>query len=225
MATLAKSPRRTVDTEAKSRTVLLRAAEKLFAANGFAATSIRDIAGEAGLNLSLISYYFGSKEQLFAALMEERTQMLEHQRREQLAATDDPWKRLRIVVENIVARLFGNRDMHRVITHEMMLPGRSGQCVALRDKLIKHQREFAAMLQDGIDRKVFRKVDTALVAMTTYGIVSKYIQFREHIAIIREEKGAARDRFGDADRKELERYIMDLLQGLLDPGTKGKKRQ
>jgi len=61
--------------------------------------------------------------------------------------------------------------------------------------------------------------------MTTYGIVSKYIQFREHIAIIREEKGTARDRFGDADRKELERYIMDLLHGLLDPGTKGNKRQ
>lgn len=218
MATSVKSPRRTLDTAASSRTALLRAAEKLFAEHGFHATSIRDIARESGLNLSLISYYFGSKEQLFAALMEERTQVLELQRKEQLAASDDPWQRLRIVVDNIIARLFSNRDMHRVITREMMLPGRHEPCNILREKLLKHQREFIAMLQDGIDRKAFRKVDTALVAMTTYGIVSKYIQFREHLATIRKEK--AREQFGDADRKELSRYTMDLLERMLTPDKK-----
>lgn len=220
MSTLPKAPRRTIDTGAKSRAALMRAAEKLFAANGFDATSIRDIAQEAGLNLSLISYYFGSKEQLFASLMEERTQVLEHQRREQLAATGDPRKRLRIAVENIIARLFGNRDMHRVITHEMMLPGRSGACSLLREKLLTHQREFIALLQDGIDRKIFRKVDTALVALTTYGIVSKYIQFREHLAIIRKEKGSMRDQFGEEDRRELQRYLIDLLERMLTPGNR-----
>ena len=41
------------------------AAEKLFAEKGFAATSTRDIAKNAGVNVSMISYYFGSKEKLF----------------------------------------------------------------------------------------------------------------------------------------------------------------
>ena len=38
---------------------ILYSAEKLFADKGFAATSTRDIAKSAGVNVSMISYYFG----------------------------------------------------------------------------------------------------------------------------------------------------------------------
>src|SRR5689334_3367338 len=48
---------------------LLVAARELFSRKGFAATSTREIAAQAGCNLSLISYYFGSKEGLLAALI------------------------------------------------------------------------------------------------------------------------------------------------------------
>ncbi len=43
---------------------LLEAAEKLFAENGFEATSLRNITSEAGANLASIHYHFGSKEAL-----------------------------------------------------------------------------------------------------------------------------------------------------------------
>src|ERR1044072_8371651 len=47
---------------------IILATEKLFAANGFEGTSVRDIAQEAGVNVAMISYYFGSKETLLEAL-------------------------------------------------------------------------------------------------------------------------------------------------------------
>ena len=47
---------------------IINVAEKLFAEKGFAATSVRDIANEADVNVSMISYYFGSKEKLAEAL-------------------------------------------------------------------------------------------------------------------------------------------------------------
>lgn len=49
---------------------LLDAAEFLFAERGFAATPVRMIAREAGVNPSLVHYYFGSKRKLLFAVMD-----------------------------------------------------------------------------------------------------------------------------------------------------------
>jgi AcrR family transcriptional regulator len=47
-----------------AREALVKAALALFAERGFAATSTRQIAARAGVNISLISYHFGGKEGL-----------------------------------------------------------------------------------------------------------------------------------------------------------------
>lgn len=44
---------------------LLQAARKLFAERGVAATSIRELAHEAGVNVAAVNYHFGDKEQLY----------------------------------------------------------------------------------------------------------------------------------------------------------------
>jgi len=51
---------------------IIEAAEKLFSENGFDGTSVRDIAEEAGVNLAMISYYFGSKEKLMESIFKHR---------------------------------------------------------------------------------------------------------------------------------------------------------
>jgi AcrR family transcriptional regulator len=51
---------------------IIETAERLFAERGFDGTSVRDIAHEAGVNIAMISYYFGSKENLMEALLEWR---------------------------------------------------------------------------------------------------------------------------------------------------------
>ena len=56
---------------AKTRQLLLAAARRRFAHDGYAATTVRDIAGEAGVNVALISRYFASKEGLFEACLAE----------------------------------------------------------------------------------------------------------------------------------------------------------
>ncbi|MFG1610166.1 TetR family transcriptional regulator [Actinoplanes sp. NPDC049265] len=54
---------------AGTRRALLDAARLRFATNGYAATTVRDIADSAGVNVSLISRYFTSKEGLFEACL------------------------------------------------------------------------------------------------------------------------------------------------------------
>ncbi len=52
-----------------TRPEILAAARTLFAARGYHATTVRDIAADAGVNAALVHHYFGSKEQVFVAAM------------------------------------------------------------------------------------------------------------------------------------------------------------
>jgi TetR/AcrR family transcriptional regulator len=53
-----------------SKTLLLKHARALFAERGYDGVSVRDIVGAAGMNVSLVSYYFGGKEGLYQACLE-----------------------------------------------------------------------------------------------------------------------------------------------------------
>lgn len=55
----------------QARSRLLNSALKLFAENGFAKTSTREIAQAAGANIAAISYYFGDKAGLYKAVFVE----------------------------------------------------------------------------------------------------------------------------------------------------------
>ena len=50
---------------------IMKIATDIFAHKGYTATSTREITSKAGVNLSMIAYYFGSKEGLFKAIIEE----------------------------------------------------------------------------------------------------------------------------------------------------------
>jgi AcrR family transcriptional regulator len=57
----------------QTRTHLLAAAKRLFVERGFGATSLRDIASEAGYTQGAFYSNFASKEELFVELMRERS--------------------------------------------------------------------------------------------------------------------------------------------------------
>jgi AcrR family transcriptional regulator len=59
-----RSPRRR--DAAATRARLLEAARELFLRQGFRATGLRRVAAQAGVDVTLVRRYFGSKEQLFA---------------------------------------------------------------------------------------------------------------------------------------------------------------
>lgn len=56
-------------TPADTRDRLLDAAERHFADHGFAGAGLREITADAGANLAAVSYHFGSKEELFVAVV------------------------------------------------------------------------------------------------------------------------------------------------------------
>ena len=92
-------------TDTKER--ILEAAERLFAAYGFAGTSLRAVTKEARVNLAAVHYHFGTKEDLLRAVLSrivvpvnrERLRMLEQV--EAAAGSDPPL--LEAILEAFIA--------------------------------------------------------------------------------------------------------------------------
>jgi TetR/AcrR family transcriptional regulator len=65
----AERSERTTRDARRSREALLRAAEELFAERGFEGTSLGEIAAAAGLSRGTPNYFFGSKTELYEAVL------------------------------------------------------------------------------------------------------------------------------------------------------------
>jgi AcrR family transcriptional regulator len=70
----------------ETKNTILDAAETLFAEQGYAATSLRQLTTRAGKNLAAVNYHFGGKEALAKAVLERRIQPINTERLRRLDA-------------------------------------------------------------------------------------------------------------------------------------------
>src|SRR3954453_20324524 len=75
-------------TSADTKTRILDAAERLFVEHGFEATSLRSLTSAAGVNLAAVNYHFGSKEELFQAVLTRRLDPMNQERIDLLAKVE-----------------------------------------------------------------------------------------------------------------------------------------
>ncbi len=66
--------------QADTRERILDAAEHLFMTHGYDGTSMRQITGEASVNLAAVNYHFGSKESLMQEVFRRRLDGLNEER-------------------------------------------------------------------------------------------------------------------------------------------------
>ena len=78
-----RSRARSVSVDAASadtKTRILDAAEQLFMEHGFEATTLRQLTAAAAVNLAAVNYHFGSKEELFQAVLTRRLDPMNQER-------------------------------------------------------------------------------------------------------------------------------------------------
>jgi AcrR family transcriptional regulator len=76
---------------------LIAAATPLFARNGLHGVNVRSLAKAAGVNLAMISYYFGGKDGLYAAVLEEQFASLNYVAQVAQMAIP-PWEKFRTYI-------------------------------------------------------------------------------------------------------------------------------
>ena len=152
---------------------IMNTAVSLFATNGFEGTSVRDIAASADVNLAMINYYFGSKEKLFESIVVHNVSYTRSMLDEVISNTDfTSIQKIDKVIEIYVKRLFGNREFHKVLHQELMLNQRPELGEALLNVLGKNQIAIKQVIETGIKKKEFKKVDVALTIASLTGTLN-----------------------------------------------------
>ena len=103
------------------QSALIAVATPLFAAKGFNGVSVRELAAAAGMNISMISYYFGGKEGLYAAVLNEQFATLKRVSDIKSMETD-PLRKFELYVRATVARYRKNPYLLRFYTSELTNP-------------------------------------------------------------------------------------------------------
>src|SRR4249920_2994413 len=117
-------------TSADTKTRILDAAEQLFMEHGFEATSLRSLTSAASVNLAAVNYHFGSKEELFQAVLTRRLDPMNQERidlltRMEREAGDKAVSCEKLISAMLVPALRLARDEKRGGKHFLRLLGRA----------------------------------------------------------------------------------------------------
>lgn len=100
----------------QSKTAIMEAALELFAAKGFARTSISDIAKAAGISKGLMYNYFESKEQLLHAIVKGAMEEAESVMLQTMTEPADPKEQLLAIVEGTFEMVKSQEHFWKLLT-------------------------------------------------------------------------------------------------------------
>jgi len=150
---------------------ILDVAEKVFSELGFDGASTRTISGEAGVNMAMLNYYFGSKEGLFLAVFNRK--ITSFQNLLQNLGNDGSmtaWDKIEKYIEMYAQRVVNNNCFQKMLYQEMAMQRRGDLADRISDILMKNVAELHKILQEGIDNGEFvQDMDKEMVVATIYG--------------------------------------------------------
>jgi len=150
---------------------ILDVAEKVFSDLGFDGASTRMISGEAGVNMAMLNYYFGSKEGLFLAVFERKISsfrtLLQNIGND---GSMSSWDKLDKCIDNYVDRIIVNNCFQKLINREISISKRSDLTDKITEILMLNVMELKKIFDEGIKNGSFHKeTDTQLLTATIFG--------------------------------------------------------
>lgn len=191
------------------RTSILNAAEKLFASQGFEGTSTRQIATEAGANMSMINYYFGSKEGVFMEIMSNRIQGFSLALTSIEAEDLNQLEKLMMVIDQYTRRILDNIAFHKMMHRELSLSQRPEMYDKLKQAMSGNLMIIERIINDGIAQGEFRSVDVRMVIASIMGTITNVVTSPSKITA-----GSKLDIKIPADREILTERLITHLKDL-----------
>lgn len=147
------------------RQELMAAAAHLFNQRGYDATSMRDIAREAGMLAGSMYYHFSSKDDLIVATYEEGKRLISTAVVEAIDGVDDPWERLTQAAIAHMDTLFGGNNFSILLCADI-----SRTSPTLRSRLIEIRDSYDKLFMDLIeDLPLPSDVDKGLLRLSLLG--------------------------------------------------------
>ena len=196
---------------------IIEAAEKLFAEKGFAGTSVRDIAEAAGVNLAMISYYFGSKEKLMEAMFLHRGHYMRIKLESILQnSAMTPLEKVEKLIDEYIQRIFQKQSFHKVMAREQMADSNGPIAQQIIQLKQTNQSLFKQLIQEGQRKGAFKKgIDIPFLMMTLAGTVSQLIIGQHYYREVMNLQSLSGEEFEKHMKRKLSTYLKNLFKAIL----------
>jgi len=151
----------------KVRQRIIDAASKLYVKKGFKATSIDEIAEEAGVTLPVAYQYIKNKSEIMRLIMEDMLNIFRENLISQLKGIGDPEEKLRIAISLYFRMLDQQQDKVLLMyqkSSSLDKPSKS----KIMEMEVELSRIFGEIIEDGIKEGIFKDVD---VDICSYNIL------------------------------------------------------
>jgi AcrR family transcriptional regulator len=193
-----------------TRAELIAAGRKLFGRRGFDGASIRAITTEAGANLGAVTYHFGSKLELYSAVLEEGLRPMAARVRAAAESEGTALERMLKIVSAYWDHLETNPDLPHLLLQEVAAGKRPPPVVV---DIIKGVRETIAGVQ--VEGERDGSVRPGHPALTAVSVVSQPI-FLTLVAPMLRAVGPA-DLMGPGGRAQVLQHMLAFVRAALEP--------
>lgn len=192
-----------------ARSRILDAAAEAFMVNGFASTTIDDIARDVGATKGLVYYHFRSKFDIFLAVYGEGMRRVRERVEPHAEGAGTGHERLAAMsiahLLNLMEDLAYHHVVHQAVRGEASIALKARQLdalLALNRLRTDYERMFERVVNDGIDDGSLRRVDPRLATRTLLSNLNAVDMWYRRV------EGQTRDELHD-----LAHRIVDLLIG------------
>jgi AcrR family transcriptional regulator len=196
---------------------ILEKSEVLFAEKGFDGTTVRDIAEYAGINLAMISYYFGSKEKLLEALF--RNRMAATQTRLQNIISNQSLtfiQKIDILIDEFIDRVMQKRCFYKVMLQEQVINKNQEVIKLLKDYKLGYAKLISTLIAEGQKAKLIKKdVDIVMLLGTMTGTVTQIVINQGYYREFNDYKKLSDAAFDQKLRTNLSAHIKHLFKAIL----------
>jgi AcrR family transcriptional regulator len=196
---------------------IMEAAEKLFAEQGFAGTSVRDIAEAAHVNLAMISYYFGSKEKLMEAMFHHRGVDFKLQLENILQNKNlSPIQKVEKLIDDYIERIFKKQSFHKIMAREQMVSSSSPITEQIYEMKQRNFSLIKELIHQGQKAGQFKKnIDISLLMMTLTGTSSQLVTAQHYYRKINHLEDMPVEELEKLMKKKLSIYLKNLFKAVL----------
>jgi TetR/AcrR family transcriptional regulator len=152
---------------------LLHAATRVFAESGFAGARVDEIARRARVNKAMIYYHFGTKRDLYRAVLTRLFGQVRHQMERIARSEADPARRLAAFYAQLIQLFESDPALPHILLREILAGGRHLHPEAARG-FAGFLELIRGAVEEGIRAGRMRPVDPLLLHLTLMGPIALY---------------------------------------------------
>jgi len=209
----------TEDKKQNTEEHILETAKQVFEEKGLAGARMQEIADRAGINKSLLHYYYRSKEKLFHAVFSILFKKILKEFSEFFSSEDSVENKIRFFFEKHIAVLQKNPNLPVFMINEINQNPERVIEIAKKSNVAGVHKTFFAQIEEGIANGTMHRVDPLQVLVTMLSMSIFPVAAREMIRGIFGKSPEAYDQFLNERKKAAADFVIRSL--FIDPENLG----